>query len=130
MKDEHILIKCRQIIVEQNSSFEKLAYQLQQNCDKIIAIINGTRLRYYDSLEDIPKTLQFESKVLEEYYFKDRKDGHTYCFFRNIISDDRFTNSLTLNTIQPVKDKFILRDKNTIYEFTNMSRLMLCKRIT
>lgn len=126
MEDGYIII--RDVKIEQNDTFEKIGYQLQQTCDKLIAIINGTTIKYYHSMCELPNFLYFDSKninnISEQYYFKDEM-GDTYCFFDSKVLD-KFASEM--NKIKHVKDKFCIRSGNNIYEFFNVHREILYRK--
>lgn len=70
---------------EQEATFENFIGQFQQNCPKLICVINGTNLRYYDKTTPLPTNIRFDYKQrrgsLTEYYFRDIDDDTLYCVF-------------------------------------------------
>lgn len=70
---------------EQEATFENFIGQFQQNCPKLICVINGTNLRYYDKTTPLPNNIRFDYKQrrgsLTEYYFRDIDDDTLYCMF-------------------------------------------------
>ena len=75
----------RVINVEQLSSFENFVGQFQILCDKLLCIVDGTSLRFYDRRESIPTNIRFDykqrKKNLTEYYFRDIDNDSLYCVF-------------------------------------------------
>lgn len=70
---------------EQDATFENFIGQFQQNCPKLMCVINGTNLRYYDNTTPLPNNIRFDYKQrrrsLTEYYFRDIDDDTLYCVF-------------------------------------------------
>lgn len=67
-------------------TFENFIGQFQTWCPKILCIVNGVCLRYYDGQQDtIPKNLRFDYKQqrngITEYYFRDIYTNTVYCVF-------------------------------------------------
>ena len=73
------------IIFEKESTFENFISQFQIFCSKILCVINGNSLQFYDKTEDIPKNIRFDYKKrrgkITEYYFKDNNTNAVYCVF-------------------------------------------------
>ena len=71
--------------IEQEETFENFIGQFQQFCSKLICIIDGTTLRYYDKTEGLPKNIRFDYKQrrgkIVEYYFRDIQTESLYCVF-------------------------------------------------
>ena len=70
---------------EQESSFENFIGQFQLFCPKLLCIIDGTCLRYYDKPGTLPTNIRFDYKQrrgnLTEYYFRDIGNDSLYCVF-------------------------------------------------
>lgn len=70
---------------EQESTFENFIGQFQLFCPKLLCIIDGTTLRYYDKAASIPDNIRFDYKqrrgILTEYYFRDISTDTLYCVF-------------------------------------------------
>ena len=70
---------------EQEATFENFIGQFQRDCPKLICVINGTNLRYYDKSTQLPNNIRFDYKqrkgTLTEYYFRDINDDTLYCVF-------------------------------------------------
>lgn len=69
----------------QEATFENFIGQFQLYCPKLLCVIDGTCLRYYDKKGDIPTNLRFDYKQrrnsLTEYYFRHIIDDTLYCVF-------------------------------------------------
>jgi hypothetical protein len=72
------------VTITQNCSFEDFIAQFQASCSKLLCIINGKQLRYYDKKLELPMGLKFEYKHKYKdrtaYYFRDATNN-TYCVF-------------------------------------------------
>ena len=79
---------------EQESTFENFIGQFQAFCPKLLCVVDGTCLRYYDNpvigdhapgAGTLPNNLRFDYKqkrgVLTEYYFRDIGTDSLYCVF-------------------------------------------------
>jgi hypothetical protein len=70
---------------DQDDTFENFIGQFQPVCSKLICIIDGTILRYYDKPGSIPKNIRFDYKQhkrkITEYYFRDIGTDSLYCVF-------------------------------------------------
>ena len=80
-----------QLLLQTNDSFESLVVQLQSlEVSKLLAVVNGRRLRVYNSEEEVPAALILESERANllsgttEYHYTDTATGDTYCFARKI----------------------------------------------
>lgn len=69
----------------QEETFENFIGQFQRFCPKLICIVNGTILRYYDRTSSLPNNIRFDYKqrrgTVTEYYFRDNNDDTLYCVF-------------------------------------------------
>lgn len=69
----------------QDATFENFIGQFQQFCPKLLCIIDGTYLRYYEKISTIPINIRFDYKQrrgeLTEYYFRNIDDDTLYCVF-------------------------------------------------
>ena len=78
------------VSIIQNSSLELFMCQFQISCEKLLCIVNGTSIRYYDVNDILPKNIRFDYKLrrckLTEYYFKDINDGTRYCVFGRVAA--------------------------------------------
>ena len=70
---------------EQDSTFENFIGQFQAFCPKLLCVIDGSCLRYYDKQGAIPKNIRFDYKQRRgksiEYYFRDIGNESLYCVF-------------------------------------------------
>lgn len=68
-----------------DSSFENFIGQFQSHCSKILCVINGNNLRYYDTISEPIRNIRFDHKQqrrnFTEYYFRHIEDGNWYCVF-------------------------------------------------
>lgn len=69
----------------QDATFENFVSQFQPFCDKLLCVVDGTSLRYYDKMGPLPNNLRFDYKQRRgsytEYYFRDIDDQTLYCVF-------------------------------------------------
>ena len=69
----------------QEATFENFAGQFQPYCTKLLCVIDGTSLRYYDTTGPLPINLRFDYKqrrgTLTEYYFRSIDTDTLYCVF-------------------------------------------------
>lgn len=69
----------------QEATYENFIGQFQQYCSKLLCIIDGTSLRYYDKTSSLPTSVRFDYKQrrgnMTEYYFRDINDDTLYCVF-------------------------------------------------
>jgi hypothetical protein len=67
------------------STFENFIGQFQPYCPKILCVIDGTNLVYYDKTGSLPDNIRFDYKqrrgILTEYYFRNIIDDTRYCVF-------------------------------------------------
>ena len=72
------------VTITQNCSFEDFIAQFQTSCSKLLCIVNGKQLHYYDRKAELPIGLKFEYKrkfsERTAYYFRDVV-SNTYCLF-------------------------------------------------
>jgi len=70
---------------EQESTFENFIGQFQLFCPKLLCVVDGSCLRYYDKPGTIPTNIRFDYKQrrgkLTEYYFRDIGNDSLYCVF-------------------------------------------------
>lgn len=75
----------KMIRFDQNESCENFIGQFQPFCSKLLCIINGTYLHYYDNASSLPANIRFDYKQqrsnLTEYYFRQCDDNTQYCVF-------------------------------------------------
>lgn len=73
------------IKILQDIPLSNLVGQLQSYSPKLLCVINGNILHYYDKSSTMPNNLRFERKQrhddITEYYFRDIDDGTRYCVF-------------------------------------------------
>lgn len=73
------------IELNQEATFENFIGQFQQYCPKILCIVDGTSLRYYDKTDNLPPNIKFDYKQIRggitEYYFRDIYNNSSYCVF-------------------------------------------------
>lgn len=69
----------------QEATFENFIGQFQQLCSKLLCVIDGTQLRYYDNANALPTNIRFDYKQrrgkITEYYFRDIGNDTLYCVF-------------------------------------------------
>lgn len=69
----------------QEATYENFIGQFQQYCPKLICVIDGTSLHYYDKTSSLPTNVRFDYKqrrgTVTEYYFRDINDDTLYCVF-------------------------------------------------
>lgn len=69
----------------QEATFENFIGQFQPYCPKLLCIIDGTTLHYYDKNGKFPTNIRFDYKqrrgILTEYYFRNIGDDTLYCVF-------------------------------------------------
>lgn len=70
---------------EQEATFENFIGQFQLFCPKLLCVVDGTSLRYYDKPGTLPTNIRFDYKQrrnkLTEYYFRDIDNDSLYCVF-------------------------------------------------
>lgn len=77
-----ITLKNNDIILSQDSTLENLAGQMQKNSDKLLCVINGKILRFYEKTHHFPSTTFSRKHDVNdsiEYYFIDSINH--YCVF-------------------------------------------------
>lgn len=78
------------ILIENDSSFEFVASQLQQFTTNILCVKDGCRLMVYSSESSLPKTLKYNDTCYNEliqtteYYYRCNETDDLYVFFRPI----------------------------------------------
>jgi hypothetical protein len=69
----------------QEATFENFISQFQLFSTKLLCVIDGTCLRYYDNKGALPTNIRFDYKQrrgkLTEYYFRDIGSDTLYCVF-------------------------------------------------
>jgi hypothetical protein len=69
----------------QEATFENFIGQFQPYCSKLLCVIDGTILRYYDKMGTFPSNIRFDYKqrrgAQTEYYFRNIGDDTLYCVF-------------------------------------------------
>lgn len=69
----------------QEVTFENFVGQFQPYCAKLLCVIDGTILHYYDKKGPLPTNLRFDYKqrrrTLTEYYFRSIDTDTLYCVF-------------------------------------------------
>ena len=77
------------ISISQDSSFEDFVAQFQTSCSKLLSIVNGKQLHYYDNKAELPIGLKFEykrkNKGCTAYYFRDIANN-THCVFGRSVA--------------------------------------------
>jgi len=138
------------IQIGQDSTFENFIGQFQKFCPtKLLCIIDGTYLKYYDKPGTLPTNIRFDYKQrkgnLTEYYFRDIDNDSLYCVFGHEAAkifypriDDVDPTSLThpINTppiaapiskrssiLQPIKEptQIVIIDKGIKLTFSNIN---------
>jgi hypothetical protein len=70
---------------EQEATFENFIGQFQLFCSKLLCVVDGTYLRYYNKRNELPTNIRFDYKQrrgkLTEYYFRDINTDTLYCVF-------------------------------------------------
>lgn len=69
----------------QEATFENFVGQFQPYCAKLLCVVDGTSLHYYDKTGSVPTNIRFDYKQrrgsLTEYYFRDIETDTLYCVF-------------------------------------------------
>lgn len=69
----------------QEVTFENFIGQFQPYCGKLLCVVDGTILHYYDKKGPLPTNLRFDYKqrrrTLTEYYFRSIDTDTLYCVF-------------------------------------------------
>lgn len=85
MSNFDMKIHDHQIHFSQDATYEDFIGQFQSNCSKILCIINGTHLRFYERNSIFPSNLHFDHKIKKnkftEYHFRDSGNNTRYCIF-------------------------------------------------
>jgi len=67
------------------ATFENFIGQFQPFCPKLLCVVDGTSLQYYDKKAALPTNIRFDYKqrrgLLTEYYFRNIGDDTLYCVF-------------------------------------------------
>lgn len=70
---------------EHDTTFENFVGQFQSSCPKLLCVVDGAILRYYEKHGDIPTKIRFDYKQtkngITEYYFRDIENDSLYCVF-------------------------------------------------
>lgn len=80
------ILKTTDIKFVEEDTFENFISQFQKHVtDKILCVINGTSLTFYEKEGSYPKNIRYDYKQkkngLVEYYFRDISDNNLYCVF-------------------------------------------------
>jgi len=98
------------ITMKQDCSFEDFVAQFQISCSKLLCVVNGKQLRYYDKKPELPMGLKFEykhrCKDRTAYYFRDATNNK-YCVFGREAAQQFYprldeVDSLTLPSVPSV----------------------------
>lgn len=101
----------------QEVTFENFVGQFQPYCTKLLCVVDGTSLYYYDKTGPLPTNIRFDYKqrrgTLTEYYFRDIETDTLYCvfgyeaarlFYPRIDSvDPTGAQEMTSSLVQPTK---------------------------
>lgn len=104
-----ITLNNEDIILSQDSTLENLAGQMQKNTDKLLCVINGKNLRFYEKNHHFqPTTFARKHDVndVTEYYFLDSVNH--YCVFGEEMAqifNPNFKASNNNNVRKKKKDK-------------------------
>lgn len=75
----------KEVKFTQEATFENFVAQFQPYTSKLLCVVDGTSLRYYDKTRALPGNLRFDYKqrrgTLTEYYFRDIDNDTLYCVF-------------------------------------------------
>lgn len=79
-------LKTTDIKFTEEDTFENFISQFQKHVsDKILCVINGTSLTFYEKEGPYPKNIRYDYKQKRngfvEYYFRDISDDNLYCVF-------------------------------------------------
>ncbi len=111
------------LILHDGESINSFIGQLQNYCPKLICLVNGKYLKYYDKKANIPKNIRFEHKKdtgpVVEYYFKDCDDGSIYCVY-GIDAAKIFYPQLNEYPMQNNKSYITIIDKGVKFLFPNV----------
>jgi hypothetical protein len=70
---------------DQEATFENFIGQFQPYCPKLLCVVDGTILHYYDKTGGLPTNIRFDYKqrrgLLTEYYFRNIGNDTLYCVF-------------------------------------------------
>jgi len=93
----------------QDITFENFIAQFQPFCDKLLCIINGTTLRFYDKTNKFPDNLRYDHKQrrgsLTEYCFRDIDNDNIYCIFGRENAMIFYPN---INQVDPLKKENLI----------------------
>lgn len=75
----------RKVKLTQESTFEHFVAQFQPYTSKLLCVVDGTSLCYYDKSRALPANIRFDYKQrrgsVTEYYFRDIDKNTLYCVF-------------------------------------------------
>lgn len=112
-------------IFTQGMTFEEFVAQFQANTTKILCIINGTTLRYYDE-KNLPQNLTFQSRFKDFYYYRS-DDSALYCFFKDL--DIKNIKVSKRNPFLRPCNQIIIHEKTGKYIFTENNFPLVSKEI-
>ena len=121
------------ITIKQDCSFEDFVAQFQTSCSKLLCVVNGKQLRYYDKKTELPIGLKFEykhrCKDRTAYYFRDAINNK-YCVFGREAAQQFYprldeVDSLTLPSVPSVPPTYAERD----YKVTKVDKIEGIKSI-
>lgn len=82
--DSHLSLSCK-IEFDGEVRFETIAYQMQLETLTILSVIDGYKIRYYKTYEEIPKNLIFEHKLDGCYWYRSLETQEVHAFFLNSV---------------------------------------------
>ena len=121
-------INIRNYELKFGSTINDLAERIQQSSDKIIAVVDGEYLHYYEPGQN-PENLFFIKKIIPDkiphYYFQDVDTLRRYCVFGKKWAK-LFCSSLEKNRIiKPIENhdtqSIIIYDGDSVFKFKKSS---------
>ncbi|CAH6421705.1 Hypothetical protein HVR_LOCUS1345 [uncultured virus] len=117
----------RMVRFEQEATFENFVGQFQLFCPKLLCVVDGTILRYYDKPGTLPTNIRFDYKQrrgpLTEYYFRDIETDTLYCVFGREAAKIFYSR---IDEIDPngIKDMIVdITKQNTSFNKFNTSAI-------
>lgn len=95
----------------EEDTFENFVSQFQQHTEKILCVLNGSSLLFFQKQGPFPSGLRFDYKQkrngITEYYFRDVQEDNLYCVFTREIAELIYP---TLDKYDPPEQKKKLLD--------------------
>ena len=101
-------------IIEINSIFDKLVYQMQLNCDNFSELcLSKDALKYYNTIESISNIDDANEKYLKLQSFKKKRNVGD--LFKHLVTDNWKTDLVLTINLRSLKNFFDLRDSGAAY---------------